>query len=477
MASIPEISTIYVPQAHFSGFPFDSTAHDALLANGFRCRSLLNGIIRLSEKSQVSYYEVLHGQGYFYNDLDFDDNDVRNAVYERRNNIDCSLRVFLIPQNTSTRRRAFEISRSAFESLLKESEIPVRFLEVLANNNGCYQAYTTYSETRAECFREATDLLIKLPASFLLNSAIYIRYTIHTENTVCLLLGNQLYEVKKAMEQLFVPPFRRTASPMQVIDTAVSEYVALMEPQRQSLDVRVRELEAKTGMGAHVFDESQRAAANELNDLLKDLHVCEGLLAFFERTVQFQVGWIEWLQSQHSVLNQLRFGAREISNLPPLHRPAEEGVASSLGLCASLSRESFEQVRTLRNRIRIQLSVSKVANLIAQNDSRTNISIADASRRIAFETRRDSDAMKTIAALTMVFLPATFVATLFGMVFFTVDSDSGSHFRVNPLWWIYLVVTIPLTLLTVGVWRGWLSMVRRLRIQDEESLGLKEKSQ
>lgn len=47
---------------------------------------------------------------------------------------------------------------------------------------------------------------------------------------------------------------------------------------------------------------------------------------------------------------------------------------------------------------------------MAQNDSRTNIAIAEASRRIAFETKRDSDAMKTIAALTMAFLPATFVA-------------------------------------------------------------------
>ncbi len=62
------------------------------------------------------------------------------------------------------------------------------------------------------------------------------------------------------------------------------------------------------------------------------------------------------------------------------------------------------------------------------------------------------------------------------MVFFTVDSGSGSGFRVNPLWWVYLAVTIPLTMLTVGVWRGWLGMVRRSRIQDEESVGLKEKA-
>lgn len=57
-----------------------------------------------------------------------------------------------------------------------------------------------------------------------------------------------------------------------------------------------------------------------------------------------------------------------------------------------------------------EVTIHKVANFMTQNDGRTNIAIAEASRRIAFETKRDSDAMKTIAALTMVFLPATFVA-------------------------------------------------------------------
>ncbi|KAL8661328.1 MAG: hypothetical protein Q9202_005693 [Teloschistes flavicans] len=130
-----------------------------------------------------------------------------------------------------------------------------------------------------------------------------------------------------------------------------------MEPARQRLDVHVRELEAKTGMSAHIFDDSQRAAATEYSALLKDLHICEGQLAFFERTTQFQAGWIEWLQAQHTVLNRLRFGTPDIFDIPPQHKQAEEIIASSLSLGASFSRERLEQVRTLRNRIRIQLSV------------------------------------------------------------------------------------------------------------------------
>ncbi|KAL8745835.1 MAG: hypothetical protein Q9190_002064 [Brigantiaea leucoxantha] len=110
----------------------------------------------------------------------------------------------------------------------------------------------------------------------------------------------------------------------------------------------------------------------------------------------------------------------------------------------------------------------------SQNDSRTNISIAEASRRIALETRMDSDAMKTIAALTMVYLPGTFVATLFGMVFFTVSSTGAeTRFSVNSKWWIYLSATIPLTMVTVAVWLGWVKWKIWKRKQFEENSKIK----
>ncbi|KAL8933822.1 MAG: hypothetical protein Q9216_006197 [Gyalolechia sp. 2 TL-2023] len=382
MVQTSKFAKCYVPNERATGFPFNSPVFDPLTANGVRCQDLFENLVRLSDVSTVTYFEVVDGKGKLYDKLDLDDEEIAKAVHAR----------------------------------------------VTYADNGLTESF-----------------LSALQQTFAGGSVVDGH-------------GNV-----------------RPVSPFQVLNIMVSEYVALMEPERQLMDVRVRELEAKTGMSAHIFDESQKALADEHNALLKDLHLCEGLLAFFERTTQFQVGWAEWLQAQHAALTELRFGTRKIVKMAPADRPIEEeGVASSLSLCTSFSVERLEQVKTLRNRIRIQLSV--VANLIAQNDSRTNIAIAEASRRIAFETKRDSDAMKTIAALTMVYLPATFVATLFGMVFFSTESISASGFQVNPLWWIYLVVTIPLTMLTVGVWLGWLRWVRRRRVQDEEDMGLKEKS-
>lgn len=60
--------------------------------------------------------------------------------------------------------------------------------------------------------------------------------------------------------------------------------------------------------------------------------------------------------------------------------------------------------------------------------------------------------MKTIAALTMVFLPGTYIAAIFGMNLFNY-SAGGIH--VSARWWLYVAITIPMTVLTIGIWWAW----------------------
>ena len=85
--------------------------------------------------------------------------------------------------------------------------------------------------------------------------------------------------------------------------------------------------------------------------------------------------------------------------------------------------------------------------MIAKQSQRT----ADESKNVAVETRRDSTSMKTIASLTMVYLPSTFAATLFSTVFFNV-ADSGSGLVVSAGIWKFITVAAILTGITIGVW-------------------------
>ncbi|KAF4946283.1 hypothetical protein FGADI_11309 [Fusarium gaditjirri] len=67
---------------------------------------------------------------------------------------------------------------------------------------------------------------------------------------------------------------------------------------------------------------------------------------------------------------------------------------------------------------------------------------------IAIATKLDSEAMITIAKLTMLYLPPTFIATLFSMGIFNFDFDNGKNGRLvmSSQWWIYVIFAIPLTL-------------------------------
>lgn len=62
--------------------------------------------------------------------------------------------------------------------------------------------------------------------------------------------------------------------------------------------------------------------------------------------------------------------------------------------------------------------------------------------------------MKTLAAVTVAFLPATFVASLFAMPLFNWDADKSSSV-LKERFWIYWAITVPLTLTTLVIWLSW----------------------
>jgi Mg2+ and Co2+ transporter CorA len=85
--------------------------------------------------------------------------------------------------------------------------------------------------------------------------------------------------------------------------------------------------------------------------------------------------------------------------------------------------------------------ISLSFNLVTQLDSRA--------------IQKDSKSMKTIAFMTMYFLPVSTVATIFGAQFFTVGSEAPSHLQISPDFWILWAIAAPFTLVVVIVWRGW----------------------
>ena len=83
-------------------------------------------------------------------------------------------------------------------------------------------------------------------------------------------------------------------------------------------------------------------------------------------------------------------------------------------------------------------------SFLTHEDSKINIEVANASKVLAEATAKDSSSMKTIAILTMAFLPGTFFAALF-----SVPSLGWADSNKFALYW---ACTVPVTVATFVLW-------------------------
>ncbi|KAF2792422.1 hypothetical protein K505DRAFT_350626 [Melanomma pulvis-pyrius CBS 109.77] len=96
-------------------------------------------------------------------------------------------------------------------------------------------------------------------------------------------------------------------------------------------------------------------------------------------------------------------------------------------------------------------------------------------RALTTQSIREARTVKAIALVTLIYLPATFVATFLGMNTLEVKNQSRGRLNVavDPELWIYLALTIPLTLCTLAAWWGWEWWSRR---NQKESVGVSWKA-
>ncbi|KAI2639685.1 hypothetical protein GGS26DRAFT_541109 [Hypomontagnella submonticulosa] len=131
-------------------------------------------------------------------------------------------------------------------------------------------------------------------------------------------------------------------------------------------------------------------------------------------------------------------------------------------------------IHTTLERLHIQRQA--LYNIMAQKESKLNLEIASQQRRVAHATKRDGTAMKTLSLLGAVFLPGTFMASIFSMTFFDFNvgpnygdpsDSSGDGAQVSNLLWLYFAVTVPLTLIILVFWY-WIDKRREKKYAEED---------
>jgi Mg2+ and Co2+ transporter CorA len=119
--------------------------------------------------------------------------------------------------------------------------------------------------------------------------------------------------------------------------------------------------------------------------------------------------------------------------------PAQEFTRQALEYRKTLFQSTQRRLASLDKRMAniIQLSF----HLVTVGDSRIMMS--------------ENQSMKTIAVMTLIFMPLSTVAGIFGTQFMKLDEEEPWHIRVSQDFWLLWVIAAPLTVLVVIIWRVW----------------------
>jgi Mg2+ and Co2+ transporter CorA len=357
------------------------------------------------------------------------------------------------------------MSRRTYELICEELSLPSEFLRMMLSTLPLVPRFDTI-DTDGQHWK---GLMVRSGRSRDWNFCLGVLHNAQAGITVGILNGLQSSEIEKLLQCLRSSKdeaFDPMLLAIFLLELKVNHFAKLLEKRALGLE----EIEYATGM-RHGFskdpkrnaliDEWRRENAKKLDfdPITQKLTGVTGTLSFCDMTFQ---------SSRRALDAVAKFRQECDSNPASLHRqdrndPAAlnrrsdylyELIEGSLYHSALLSARTKAQIQT-------------VYSMIGQRDNRVNIEAAKASQKIAILTRRDSLDMRIIAAVTLVFLPGTFIATMFGAGFFKFFPD-GSHRVVSQWIWLYCVLTAGVTMIVLGLW-WFFSRKKRLLLHDVES--------
>ncbi|KAF3182643.1 hypothetical protein TWF788_005957 [Orbilia oligospora] len=156
------------------------------------------------------------------------------------------------------------------------------------------------------------------------------------------------------------------------------------------------------------------------------------------------------IQTLDSICSRKRiFDSERYSNEAAVNIEAPESVAvakrcaEKMGvyLDFQLSIVRSLEARARANEARIRSEITLAFSIVAQLDSQVQAKIGEAARN-------DSNTMVKIAAVTMLFLPPSFVSAVFSTSFFSFSPEPDD--KVSKDFWIFWAISIPLTIIVFG---------------------------
>jgi hypothetical protein len=158
----------------------------------------------------------------------------------------------------------------------------------------------------------------------------------------------------------------------------------------------LQNLERETGQRPHVTTEY-------FPKVVKELNACSVFVRLIEGESECV---LEQLRAMRITIDELE--AQQIPRPCVQMQNAAKRLRRHVDFLATSRTSLLVRLREIQRGAQTQLNV--VYNFTAQRDSVLNLETAKVTKELAVASKRDGSAMKTIAVLTMVFLPGTFLA-------------------------------------------------------------------
>jgi hypothetical protein len=423
-----------------STYPYSCPYYDPIQISVRQTQEILENGLNYGGSSWIDYLQVAEGSVQ-HGRVSIDATDKEARGYALESVLPNSTRIFFLQSGYGS-KPYIALSKESFTSLLDDNAIPPSFLAALTSQSGLFTSCTTHAPGGFKA--SAFHFLIKVPLSPQIGGLLYFRHLFQSKSTTCIMSTPVRRDIQERLNEVYDRPGPNChvstepvplSDPFAVLAIWFHQHSLKLEEEMVILGEQVRRHEDRSGLALRLFKGAVPALPDEYAQLKRELHLTEIILIMFERTLEFQVELSEFLYSQHGRFREML--ATEACS---------DSVSNSLQLSKLQACQRLLQIRGLGKRINVQVAV--VAGALTANDANTTI-------RIAEDTRRDSNSMKVIAALTMIFLPLTSVATFFSMGFFHFDGESD-QLRVSPSWRLYPAVTVPLTVTIFGIWMGWM---------------------
>ena len=142
-----------------------------------------------------------------------------------------------------------------------------------------------------------------------------------------------------------------------------------------------------------------------------------------------------------SLISHMVCSAHSSKDWTDFLRQRAQGYAQTV-YSLSAQRDNSLSIQLAESSLQISEAI-RSDNLAMKAIAENSRIIAEESKIVATESLRKNDAMRSIAVVTMLFLPPTFIATLFSTSFFNLQSQDGPV--VSPWIWLYILLTAVLT--------------------------------